>query len=233
LAILGTAYYYINFKIHIRKSEVKNMNRTIKLLMLSDIFVLTGFGLIQPILAIFINEGVVGGTILTAGVASTLFLVTKSLVQLPFSRYIDESQNKTRWLILGTALIASVPVMYIFIDNIYQVYLAETLYGIGSGLAYPTWVGLWSMNLNPGRESFEWSVYSTSTGLGTAVTAAAGAAIASLAGFTATFILTGVMCLLGCGILLMLDHESASKRRDAVLSKDRKSRSRLDRLSPD
>lgn len=209
------------------------MNRTIKLLMLSDIFVLTGFGLIQPILAIFINEGVVGGTILTAGVASTLFLVTKSLVQLPFSRYVDESQNKTKWLIIGTALIAAVPVMYIFIDNIYQVYLAETLYGIGSGLAYPTWVGLWSMNLNPGKESFEWSVYSTSTGLGTALTAAAGAAIASLAGFTATFILTGVMCLLGCGILLMLDHESASKRRDPVLPGERKSRSSLDRLSLD
>jgi len=201
--------------------------------MLSDIFVLTGFGLIQPILAIFINEGVAGGTILTAGVASTLFLVTKSLIQLPFSRYIDESEKKTRWLILGTALIATVPVMYIFIDNIYQVYLAETLYGIGSGLAYPTWVGLWSMNLNPGRESFEWSVYSTSTGLGTAVTAAAGAAIASLAGFTATFILTGVMCLFGCGILLMLDHESASKRRELVLSGEKKGRSRADHLSLD
>ena len=208
------------------------MNRTIKLLMLSDVFVLTGFGLIQPILAIFINEGVAGGTILTAGVASTLFLVTKSLVQLPFSRYIDESKNKTRWLILGTALIASVPVMYIFIDNIYQVYLAETLYGIGSGLAYPTWVGLWSLNLNPGRESFEWSVYSTSTGLGTAVTAAAGAAIASFAGFTATFILTGFLCLLGCGILLMLDHESAS-RGNAAHTAERNSRSKLDRPSPD
>jgi DHA1 family quinolone resistance protein-like MFS transporter len=59
------------------------MNRTIKLLMISDIFVLTGFGLIQPILAIFIKEGVAGGTIFTAGVASTLFLVTKSLVHSP------------------------------------------------------------------------------------------------------------------------------------------------------
>ena len=209
------------------------MNRTIKLLMLSDVFVLTGFGLIQPILAIFINEGVAGGSILTAGVASTLFLVTKSLVQLPFSRYIDNSKKKTRWLIVGTALIAAVPVMYIFIDNIYQVYLAETLYGIGSGLAYPTWVGLWSLNLNPGRESFEWSVYSTSTGLGTAATAAAGAAIASFAGFEATFILTGLLCLLGCGILLMLDHDSAEMRRDSVVSMERKSRSGIDRLSLD
>ena len=209
------------------------MNRTIKLLMLSDVFVLTGFGLIQPILAIFINEGVAGGSILTAGVASTLFLVTKSLVQLPFSRYIDNSKKKTRWLIVGTALIAAVPVMYIFIDNIYQVYLAETLYGIGSGLAYPTWVGLWSLNLNPGKESFEWSVYSTSTGLGTAATAAAGAALASFAGFTATFILTGLLCLLGCGILLMLDHDSAERRSDSVVSMERKKRPGIERLSLD
>ncbi len=209
------------------------MNRTIKLLMISDFFVLTGFGLIQPILAIFINEGVAGGTIFTAGVASTLFLVTKSLVQLPFSRYIDGSERKTRWLIMGTALIAAVPVMYIFIDNIYQVYLAEILYGIGSGLAYPTWVGLWSMNLNPGRESFEWSVYSTSTGLGTAATAAAGAAIASIAGFAATFILTGLLCLVGCGILLILDRESCGDWRDPTPSADRRSRQSLDRTIPE
>lgn len=183
------------------------MNSTVKLLMISDIFVLTGFGLIQPILAIFINEGVSGGNIFTAGVASTLFLVTKSLVQLPFSRHIDKSESKTRWLILGTALIAVVPLLYIFIDHIYQVYLAEALYGLGSGLAYPTWVGLWSRNLNPGEEGFEWSIYSTATGLGTAATAAIGAAIANFVGFTTTFILTGIMCLIGCLILFMLEKE--------------------------
>lgn len=49
------------------------MNRTMRLLLLSDIFVLTGFGLIQPILAIYINDGVVtGGTMLTAGLVERL-----------------------------------------------------------------------------------------------------------------------------------------------------------------
>jgi len=191
------------------------MNRTIKLLMLSDIFVLTGFGLIQPILAIFINEGVSGGNIFAAGMASILFLLTKSLVQLPFSRHIDGCENKTKWLILGTALMTTVPLMYIFIDQVYQVYLAEVLYGLGSGLAYPTWVGLWSLNLKPGEESFEWSVYSTFTGLGTAITAAVGSAIASLMGFTITFALTGIMCIFGCVILFLLEQERAAsgKRR--------------------
>jgi DHA1 family quinolone resistance protein-like MFS transporter len=187
------------------------MNRTMKLLMLSDIFVLTGFGLIQPILAIFINQGVAGGTVLTAGLASTIFLLTKSMVQLPFGKYIDDHAKKTRWLILGTLLMASVPILYVTADSIYKVYLAELIYGLGSGLAYPTWLGLWSRNLDQGQESFQWSVYSTSTGIGTAATGTIGAFMASITGFTATFLLAGILCLLGCVTLFILENRSAEK----------------------
>jgi MFS family permease len=187
------------------------MNRTMKLLMLSDIFVLTGFGLIQPILAIFINEGIPGGTIFAAGFASALFLMTKSLVQLPFGMYIDGHARKMRWLILGTLLMASVPLIYVSADSIYKLYLAEVIYGIGSGLAYPTWLGLWSTNLDKGKESFQWSVYSTSTGLGTAATGAGGAAIAGFVGFQTTFFLAGIMCLLGCFALIALEMRNAKE----------------------
>ena len=127
------------------------MNRTMKLLLLSDIFVLTGFGLIQPILAIYINGGgVTGGTMLSAGLASALFLFTKSMVQLPFGHYVDKQPGKTKWLILGTLLMAGVPIIYITANSIYHIYLAEMIYGLGSGLAYPTWLGLWSANLDKG-----------------------------------------------------------------------------------
>ena len=85
------------------------MNRTMKLLMLSDIFVLTGFGLIQPILAIYVNQDIVGGSVLTAGIASAIFMLTKSLVQLPFSKYLDTHGRKAKWLIFGTLLMALVP----------------------------------------------------------------------------------------------------------------------------
>jgi len=187
------------------------MNKTMRLLMLSDIFVLTGFGLIQPILAIFINGDVTGGTVLTAGLASTIFLVTKSLVQLPFGRYIDSHARKTRWLMVGTMLMASVPILYLSADSIYQIYLAEAIYGLGSGLAYPTWLGLWSTNMDKGKESFQWSIYSTSTGLGTAATGTLGAAIASVMGFKATFLFAGLMCILGCATLLILERLSAKE----------------------
>lgn len=188
------------------------MNRTIKLLMFSDIFTLTGFGLIEPILAIFINDRIVGGTIVAAGLASMLFLITKSLVQLPFSRYVDSHDFKVRWLIIGSFLIALVPFIYLSARSIGSVYVAQVVYGIGSGLAYPTWLGLWSTHLDRKHESFEWSLYSTATGLGTAGSAVVGAEIAQLFGFAWTFALVGAMALAGALVLLRLEQRKEKQK---------------------
>ncbi len=193
------------------------MNRTIKLLMFSDIFLLTGFGLIDPILAIYIKENLVGGTIFAAGLASTLFLMTKCAVQLPFSRYVDEHDDKVKWLIVGSLLIASVPFIYMFAPSITFVYCAQILHGLGSGLAFPTWLGLWSTNLDKKHESFEWSLYSTLTGIGTAATASIGAAIAEFSGFTYTFIFGGVMAMVGSIILFKLDKHNEKIKKVPIM----------------
>lgn len=193
------------------------MNRTIKLLMISDIFVLTGFGLIDPILAIYIKEDLIGGTILGAGLASTLFLVTKCLVQLPFSKYVDNHSDKVKWLLVGAFLIAAVPFIYIFATTMSQIYFAQFLQGVGSGLAFPTWLGLWSTHLDKKHESFEWSLYSTFTGLGTAATAAIGSAIAEFVGFTYTFILVGIMSLVGVFVLFGLERRKEKLEKIKII----------------
>ncbi len=198
------------------------MNRTLKLLMLSDIFFLTGFGLMDPILAIFIKDSLQGGTIFAAGLASTIFLITKSAVQLPFSHYVDRHGNKKKWLIIGSALAALVPFIYIFARDINAIYFAQFVHGLGSGLAYPTWLGLWSKKLDKNRESSEWSLYSTATGLGTAATAAIGAAVAEIAGFVITFLLVGIMSIVGCGILFWLEKEEEKKTTLALFQHPKK-----------
>ena len=183
------------------------MNHTIKILLISDVFIVTGFGLMSPILAIFFKEDLAGGTIIAAGVASTVFMVVKCLIQLPFSRFVDRQKYDQRffWLVIGSLLISIVPFLYIFAKDIYAIYIAQVVYGIGSGLAYPTWVELWTTHLDRRHESFEWSMYSSSVGLGTAAAAVIGAVIAQYFGFTATFIGVGVLSLGGCFTLLGLD----------------------------
>ena len=200
------------------------MNKTIKLLMISDIFLISGLGLIAPILAIYIKENLTGGTIFSAGFASTLYLVTKCIVQLPFSKYVDIHDDKVKWLMLGALITSIVPFGYIFSTNIQHIYLIEIMYGIGSGLAFPTWLGLWSVNLDKKQESYEWSLYSTLTGLGTALTAAVGAAIANYFGFKTTFLLVGIISLIGWSILFGLEvkKEKLSKIKNIHYHKQRK-----------
>jgi len=185
------------------------MNNTTKLLIISDIFVLTGFGLIDPILSIFIKWNLVGGTIFAAGAASMLFIITKSIVQMPFSRYVDKHGriSRIKGLIIGTFLVSSVPFIYVFSNNIVFIYIAQVIHGFGSGLAFPSWMGLWSKNLNEEQRSFEWSLYSTLIGIGTGLSGLIGAEIAELFGFTYTFLMVGIMSIIGCVVLFGLERK--------------------------
>jgi DHA1 family quinolone resistance protein-like MFS transporter len=175
--------------------------------MISDLLILTSFGLIEPILAVYFKEDLVGGNLLMAGLAGSIFLIVKSMLQLPFSKYVDgfKYHARVRWLIVGSFLMACVPFIYIFAEHIVVVFIAQVVYGIGSGLAYPTWLGLWSTHLDKKKESFEWSLYSTVSGGGTALSALIGAAMSQYLGFSFTFIFVGVLSMLGCLILFDLD----------------------------
>ncbi len=194
------------------------MNRVMKLLLVSDVLFVSGFGLIQPILSIFIKDNLLGGQIYAAGFASMLFLLTKSCIQLPFSRYVDQHDHVVRWLIVGSFCVAIVPFLYAYATRVEYIYVAQVLYGIGAGLAYPTWLGLWMMHLDKHHESYEWSLYSTVMGLSTAATAGIGAALVQTIGFKPTFFVVGFLSLIGCFILFLLKIKEPKKLRVRVIN---------------
>ncbi len=190
------------------------MDKTVKLLILSDIFLITGFGLIDPFLAVFIKDRLINGTLVAAGFATTLFLITKSLVQLPFSKYVDNHKEKIRYLIIGTLIISIVPFIFVLANRIEHIYLAQIIRGIGAGLAVPTWLSLFTTHIDRGKESYEWSIYITLVGLGIALSGLIGAAIASFFGFRTAFVIVGILTLIAAFILFnleMKDHKEKIK----------------------
>ncbi len=186
------------------------MNKTLKLLILSDVFVFGGLGLVSPILAIFIKDNLVGGTILAAGVASMIYLITHSILQILFA-YKFNPKDRLWMLWVGTAIIALVPFGYIFSTHVYHIYLVELLYGIGAGFAYPSWSSLFTSNLEKGKRGFQYSIYSSSVGIGTAITAGVGAWLAEKAGFQWVFALTGLLAIIGLLVLFKLEKKILRK----------------------
>jgi MFS family permease len=192
------------------------LNKTLYLLWFSDVFILTGFGLITPIMAIYINSDMIGGTILAAGLASALYLLTKALVQIPFSRYVDNHENRIKWLHVGTFLIVTVPFQYLFAKNVMSIYIAQIVYGIGAGIAASAWLSLWSTNLDKHHEGFEWSLYSATVGLGTGLSAFLGGTLATYFGFKFTMFIMGTLSFIGLIILLYLENKEYNKNLNPI-----------------
>ncbi|MDD5331900.1 MAG: MFS transporter [Candidatus Nanoarchaeia archaeon] len=186
------------------------MNKTLKLLIISDIFVFSGFGLIGPILSIFINDHLVGGSITAAGLASAIFIITHAVLQIIFAKIFNPKDR--RWmLIVGTFLTILIPFGYIFLTNINQMYLVQFIHGLGASFAYPSWYSLFTSNLEKGKRGLQWSIYSSMVGVGTALTAYAGAWLAEITSFQLVFGLAGAMGVIGLLSIFFIDKKAARK----------------------
>ena len=180
------------------------MNKTLKLLILSDVFIYSGFGLIAPIIAVFIKDELIGGTLFGIGVSSAIFLVVNAILQIVFANKFNRKDRK--WmLLLGTLLTVLIPFGYILSKSIWHIFIVQLIYGIGASFSYPAWYSLFSSNLTKGQEGFQWSINNSCVSVGTALTAALGGWLVDIIRFKLVFVLTGIMSLIGFLTLLKIN----------------------------
>ncbi len=183
------------------------MNKVIKLLTLSDITSMGGFGLLAPIFAIYIENNMIGGSILAIGAATTIYELTKSFVQIPVSKYTDKEIGNVRefnMLVLGSIVITLVPLLYLAIIDVSQLFLVQFILGVGNGLCYPGWMAIFTKFADKGCEGYCWSLYNTYTTISIALAAFIGAYIAQNFGFPAVFYLMFFFSLLSTTLILKM-----------------------------
>lgn len=183
------------------------INKIVKVLILSDFIIISGFGFVAPIFALFITDKIHGGTIETVGFASAVYWLAAVLVRLPIARYIDKTKTEKDdfyFMIFGSALISAVPFLYIVSSEIWHIYVIQMLYGLGYSLRLPGWYGMFTRHIDKGAESYEWSFDSLVSGIGSGVTAALGGIVAVKLGFNVLFILIGAISVIGTATLTFL-----------------------------
>lgn len=176
------------------------MNPIIKILIFADFFVFSGLGLINPIFAVFIKETLAGATLASVGVAATIFLVVKAVLQIPIARFTDREPASARefWTMLaGYLIISLVPFLYLWIERVQGLYVVQAIYGLGAALAFPGFMAIFTKFADHERAGFSWSVYSTVTLLSAAAAAAIGGFIGEQYGFSTLLIGVGVLTFLG------------------------------------
>jgi len=183
------------------------MNKIIKILIWTDFSMWFGWGLMTPIFAIFVNQNIIGGTLLVIGVAGAIYLGTKAIVQIFIADYLDtdpSDKRNLRWFVLGSFLCIGAIVLYLFCRYPWHLYLIEFLFGVGAAVQYPTWYGMFVKHLDPRRQASQIAFHSTVIELGQAAAAGIGGLIASYFDFYNLFLVITGLYALATAIVLSL-----------------------------
>lgn len=188
---------------------LRKISNTIRILTISDLLVVSAFGFIAPIFAIFVTDHIEGGSASVAGIASAIFLFTRSVGQIPIAALIDriKGERDDFWLMFAGSLVVSViPLLYLLISTPIHLYIVQFFYGVAAAATYPAWYALFTRHIDSKHEGMEWGVYQTLIDVGNAGAASIGGFLAEAYGFANVFVLVSIMAFLGAIALLGMRH---------------------------
>jgi len=186
------------------------INKIIKGIAFSDFFIVSGFGLIAPIFAVFATDQIGSGDLGVAGFALACYAITKSILQIPIGRFLDMREGEAddyRVMIAGSAMAASVPFLYMLVGNPLQLYFVQVLYGIAGAMVYSSNSAIFTRHVDKNEVGLENSLYFTLTDFGSAIAAAFGGILAQTFGFYLVFIAAGCANIIGVLIIGFLRGE--------------------------
>ncbi|MBU1179112.1 MFS transporter [Patescibacteria group bacterium] len=178
----------------------KKISPVVRFLTMCDIMIISGFGLITPIFAVFITENIKNANLETVGIASTIFLLSKGLLQIPIGTIIDKIRGEIDdywFLLLGSIGYAAIPLLYMIINTPGQLYFVQFVFGLAGAFAYPSFMAIFTRHVDKEHEGIEWSIYSTMVEIGMALTATIGAFVAYQFGFKYLFVVASITILIG------------------------------------
>ncbi len=196
---------------------MKSLNKVIKILILSDVAVLTGLGFATPIFAIFLTQNIQGGNVKVAGFAAAIYWIVESIAMIPFGRYVDKKRGENDDLFFvgfGNFLVALAVFGYLFSSLPWHIYILQAIYAIGMAMNLPGYTAIFTRHIDKGHEALDWSTRAAFVGLGAGVAGALGGIIANAFGFKTLFIGMEFFILLGAFLPLIIVKEMKRARQN-------------------
>jgi MFS family permease len=192
------------------------LNKIVKYLIYSDLIFYTGWGLISPIFALFLVEGL-KLTAFVVGMSSAVNLIVRSLLRIPFGIRVDRHHNQRKafnYMFWGLLIAAIIPIGYIFASNQWHIYILQAILGAVLAMSTAGWTGIFSRNMDKGKESTEWGVDAVAVGIGPGIAAALGGLAVTYFSFNWVFIAVTIVGIIGALFLLVIKNDIVNKKME-------------------
>lgn len=179
------------------------INKVMRAYIYWDFVINSAWGLLGPVFAIFLLEKIAVGNVTEgakiAGFATLSYWITKAIIQMPISSYLDKNHGEIDdfWFyVTGVAITGLVPFGFLFAYLPWHIYALQILHAIGMSMVIPSSYAIFIRHVDEGKEAYESGLDSTLLGIGAGITGAIGGILAGYIGFQLIFILTGTFTLI-------------------------------------
>ena len=163
--------------------------------------------LYAPFYAVYVEK--IGGGVVDAGFAWGIYMTVLGLMVFIVARYVDRLKRHA-WILYTGFLSASVlSFAYIFVSNVWQLFLIQFLMGLTWAAVNPVWDAYYSLFITKRHAATDWSLFEGGSRLANGIAAITGGFIIKILGFKAIFALAGLLNLLAA-IFLFLERRSFS-----------------------
>lgn len=187
-------------------SSFPKIGRLIKLFVVSDLILLSGWGLIQPIFAVFVVESIAEATVITVGINAAIYWILKGVFQLPVAFAIDKIEGEKDnfvVLVMGLTLTGLSAFSFAFVNQIWQLYLVQAVHALGMAMYSPSWSSIFSSHLDEGHRALDWSLDNASLSLAAGFAGILSGYFVLWFGFPTIFIITAILSLTSAFIILI------------------------------
>lgn len=184
-----------------------NVGRVVKYFIICDLIFWGGWGIVQPIFAVFVLENIAGATVVTVGTLAAIFWTVKSVLQIPLARYLDRTAGEKDdfyALILGLFLASISAFLFVLVKEVWQLYLVEVLHSTALALYAVSWTPIFSRHLDGDKVSFDWALDSSAVGIFAGLAGLLGGIVAKFFGFEAVFVLVALFSAASAFVLLLV-----------------------------
>jgi MFS family permease len=199
------------------------MNHVTKVVLVFDLVLALAWGLVSPIMAIFIVGSIRGGNAEVAGIATGIYWIIKSILQIPVGHILDKNHGEKDdfWaLLLGTLLGAIAPIGMFFSTLPWHMYVWQAFSAICMAFVIPAWGGIFIRHMGRGKEGFLYGVDSAAIGLGAGIAGAVGGILAETLGFGWLFIGVAGLQVVGVIALLLIRDDLYAKTQRLIEEED-------------
>lgn len=187
--------------------SLPHVSMFIKLFTLADTLLFAGWGFVDPVFSVFIVQKIPGASLVTVGITAAIYLITKSLLQVPIAVFLDKTDGERDdfYALVASLFVAGLGAFgMMFASHVWHVYLLQLVKAFGFALYVASGPAIFARHLDKRHNALDWSLNSTSVGLAMGVTGLLAGILVTWGGYNLVFLSAGILSFVGGIVLLLL-----------------------------